>query len=164
MVGVDPLTGSVRPMRDVDPVLTSPGYLLLKAGTHFHAIIDEALATLDLSGRQFLVLTFAGGSEPLSQSELSARLGVDPTIVVGLIDGLEARGAIRRERDPTDRRRSLLMLTAAGRKLHTRASASVATAEREFLGPLSASERKELRAFLIEVMQHRLPWMAKTDG
>jgi DNA-binding MarR family transcriptional regulator len=163
MVGTARPTGNVRPMGDVDPVLTSPGYLLLKAGTHFHAIIDEALAALDLTGRSYLVLTFAGGPEPLSQSELSARLGIDPTIVVGLIDGLEARGAIRRERDPADRRRSLLMLTAAGRKLHTKASTAVATAERDFLGPLSGADRKELRALLIEVMQHRLPWMAPTE-
>ena len=88
----------------VDPVLTSAGYLLLKAGTQFHAIIDDALAALDITGRQFLVLTFAGGPDALSQSELSARLNLDPTIVVGLIDGLEERGAIRRERDPADRK------------------------------------------------------------
>ena len=147
-------------MAGVDPVLTSPGYLLLKAGTHFHTIIDDALAALDLTGRQFLVLTFAGGRDALSQSELSTRLNLDPTIVVGLIDGLEARGAIRRERDPADRRRSLLELTAVGRRLHTKAAAAVETAEREFLGPLSATDRKDLRRLLLEVMQHRIPWMA----
>ena len=52
---------------------------------------------------------------------------------------------------------------AAGRKLHTKAGGAVATAEREFPGPLSAADRKELRALLIDVMQHRLPWMAKTE-
>ena len=150
-------------MAAADPVLTSPGYLLLKAGTHFHTIIDEALAALDLTGRQFLVLTFAGGRDALSQSELSTRLNLDPTIVVGLIDGLEARGAIRRERDPADRRRSLLELTAAGRRLHTKAASAVETAEREFLGPLSAGDRKDLRRLLLEVMQHRIPWVAATD-
>lgn len=148
----------------VDPVLTSAGYLLLKAGTQFHGIIDDALAALDLTPRQFLVLTFAGGAEPLSQSELSARLGLDPTIVLGLIDGLEERGAIRRERDPADRRRSLLELTAAGRKLHTKAASAVATAEREFLGPLSGADRKVLRRLLVDIMQHRLPWLTPTEG
>jgi DNA-binding MarR family transcriptional regulator len=150
-------------MAAVDPVLTSAGYLLLKAGTQFHAIIDDALATLDLTGRQFLVLTFAGGPSTLSQSELSARLNLDPTIVVGLIDGLEERAAIRRERDPADRRRSLLELTAAGRRLQAKAAAAVATAEREFLGPLSAADRKDLRRLLLEVMQQRIPWMAPGD-
>jgi DNA-binding MarR family transcriptional regulator len=147
----------------VDPVLTSAGYLLLKAGTQFHGIIDEALGAVDLTARQFLVLTFAGGAEPLSQSELSARLGLDPTIVLGVIDALEARGAIRRTRDPADRRRSLLEMTASGRKLHTKASAAVAIAEREFLAPLVGGDRKELRRLLLDVMRHRIAWLAPGD-
>jgi DNA-binding MarR family transcriptional regulator len=148
----------------VDPVLTSAGYLLLKAGTQFHGIIDDALGALDLTARQFLVLTFAGGPEPLSQSELSARLGLDPTIVLGVIDALEERGAIRRTRDPADRRRSLLAITSSGRKLHTKASVAVAAAEREFLAPLAGADRKELRRLLLEVMQHRIAWLATTAG
>ena len=147
----------------VDPVLTSAGYLLLKAGTQFHGIIDEALGAVDLTARQFLVLTFAGGAEPLSQSELSARLGLDPTIVLGIIDALEARGAIRRTRDPADRRRSLLEITASGRKLHTKASAAVAIAERDFLAPLAGADRKQLRRLLLDVMRHRIAWLGPGD-
>jgi len=148
----------------VDPVLTSAGYLLLKAGTQFHGIIDDALRTVDLTARQFLVLTFAGGTEPLSQSELSQRLGLDPTIVLGVIDGLEDRDAIRRTRDPADRRRSLIEITAAGRRLYTRASSAVAAAEREFLAPLGGADRKALRANLLAIMEHRLPWLGSSDG
>ena len=144
-------------------MLTSAGYLLLKAGTQFHGVIDEALGALELTGRQFLVLTFVGGEHQLSQSELSARLNLDPTIVVGLIDGLEDRGRDPGAPDPADRRRSLLELTPAGRRLHTMARSAVATAERDFLAPLSATDRKELRQLLLEVMQHRVPWMAPTD-
>jgi DNA-binding MarR family transcriptional regulator len=147
----------------VDPVLTSAGYLLLKAGTQFHGIIDEALGAVDLTARQFLVLTFAGGAEPLSQSELSARLGLDPTIVLGVIDALEARGTIRRTRDPADRRRSLLEITASGRRLHTKASAAVAIAERDFLAPLAGADRKELRRLLLDVMRHRIAWLGPGD-
>jgi DNA-binding MarR family transcriptional regulator len=143
----------------LDPVLTSAGYLLLKAGTQFHNIIDDALAELDLTGRQFLVLTFAGSADPLSQLDLSRRLGLDPTIVVGLIDGLEKRRLVRRVRDPADRRRYLLELTPAGRRLHSTASAAVAAGEREFLAPLPAADRKQLRRLLIDVMARRLPWM-----
>lgn len=143
----------------LDPVLTSAGYLLLKAGAQFHTLIDEALSELDLTGRQFLVLTFAGSADPLSQLDLSRRLGLDPTIVVGLIDGLEARKVVRRVRDPADRRRYLLELTAAGRRLHAKAAAAVADGEREFLAPLPAAARKQLRRSLIDVMARRLPWM-----
>lgn len=147
----------------VDPVLTSAGYLLLKAGTQFHGIIDDALQAIDVTPRQFLVLTFAGSEQPLSQTELSARLGLDPTIVLGVIDALEDRGAIRRTRDPSDRRRSLVEITAGGRRLHAKATAAVAAAEREFLAPLAGADRKALRNSLLEVMEHRLPWLAPRE-
>jgi DNA-binding MarR family transcriptional regulator len=156
--------GTVGAMGErLDPVLTSAGYLLLKAGTQFHALIDDALAELDLTGRQFLVLTFAGGAEPLSQLDVSRRLGIDPTIVVGLIDGLEARRLVKRARDPDDRRRYLLELTAAGRRLHTAAATAVAAQEREFLAPIAAADRKQLRALLIDVMTSRLPWLGTRE-
>src|SRR5262245_33168042 len=146
-------------MAGTDPVLSSAGYLLLKAGTQFHGVIDQALDAVDLTGRQFLVLTFAGGTEPLSQLELSKRLHLDPTIVVGLLDELEGRGLVSRTRDPADRRRHRIELTGAGRKAQARAAKAVAAAELEFLGPLSAADRKELRGLLLEVMRTRLPWL-----
>lgn len=146
-------------MAGTDPVLSSAGYLLLKAGTQFHAVIDEALGAVDLTGRQFLVLTFAGGNEPLSQLELSRRLHLDPTIVVGLLDELEERGLVSRTRDPADRRRHRIELTGPGRKAQARAAKAVAAAELEFLAPLSAADRKELRGLLLEVMRTRLPWL-----
>jgi DNA-binding MarR family transcriptional regulator len=143
-----------------DPVLASAGYLLLKAGTQFQGVIDEALAAVGLTGRQFLVLTHVDRDDTLSQQDLSRRLGLDPTIVVGLIDDLEGEGLVRRERDAADRRRYLLALTADGRRLQRRAAAAVGAAEAEFLGALDASERARLRALLERVMRSRLPWMA----
>ena len=78
-------------MAGTDPVLSSAGYLLLKAGTHFHTVVDEALDGLGLNGRQLLVLTFTGSEDHLSQQMLSVRLGLDPTIIVALVDDLEDR-------------------------------------------------------------------------
>ena len=140
------------------PVLTSAGYLLLKAGTHALAAFEQALAADGLNGREFLVLTFVG-HDRLSQQELSRRLGLDPTIVVGLIDALEERGLVSRERDPADRRRYVLSLTAAGRKLRARTESKVAEAEQDFLGPLPAHDRAHLRDLLEKVMRPRLPWL-----
>jgi DNA-binding MarR family transcriptional regulator len=114
-----------------------------------------------LNGREFLVLSFARASDGLSQQELSERLGLDPTIVVGLIDALEGRGLMTRTKDPTDRRRNLLGLTAPGRDVHDAALAAAQRAEDAFLEPLSASQRKALRASLRTVMAPRLPWLTR---
>ena len=91
-----------------DPVLTSAGYLLLKAGHHIGQEFDAALARLGLSGREFLVLSFVAAAEDLSQQDLSERLGLDPTLVVGLVDAVEERGWMTRTRAPADRRRNVL--------------------------------------------------------
>lgn len=142
-----------------DPILSSAGYLLLKAGVKMQAVIDETLAALDLTGRSFLVLTFVDSSDQLSQLELSRRLGLDPTIVGGLLDDLEDRGALTRRRDPADRRRHQLELTPKGRKLHAKAAAAVVAAESDFLAPLAVDDRDRLREMLVEVMRTRLPWL-----
>jgi DNA-binding MarR family transcriptional regulator len=146
-----------------DPLLTSSGYLLLKAGTHFHTLIDATLAELGLNGRQLLVLTFTGSENHLSQQMLSVRLGLDPTIIVALVDELEDRGLVVRGRDPEDRRRHRLRITPKGRKAHAAAVRAVAAAEKEFLAPLHRADRETLREALVTMMTPRLPWMGESD-
>ncbi|HWM20010.1 MAG TPA: hypothetical protein VNO51_10005 [Ilumatobacteraceae bacterium] len=65
-----------------------------------------------------------------------------------------------RTRDPADRRRNVLRLTAVGRTSHTRAVRAARAAEDAFLEALGPSERETLRAMLDDVMRSRLPWLA----
>ena len=53
--------------------------------------------------------------QPLSQRELSERLGLDPSDTVAVVDILESAGYVSRDRDPSDRRRHALTLSADGR-------------------------------------------------
>lgn len=62
-----------------------------------------------------LVLLEAG--EGRSQRELAAAMHVAPSLVVVLVDELEALGAVQRVRASDDRRRQQIVLTAAGRTL-----------------------------------------------
>lgn len=54
---------------------------------------------------------------PIGQSELGRVLNLSPASVTRLIDRLEERGLIERERDPGDRRRVAVRLQPAGRRL-----------------------------------------------
>ena len=141
--------------------LTSAGYLLIKAGHHIGLAFEAALGRVGLSGREFLVLSFVGSAEDLSQQDLSERLGLDPTIVVGLVDALEERQWMTRTRDPADRRRNVLRLTAVGRTAHTSAVRAAQAAEDAFLEVLGPGERETLRTILNDVMRSRLPWLAE---
>ena len=140
-------------------MLTSAAYLMIKAGHYLGQGFEAALAELGISAREFLVLTFVRAADGLSQQELSARLALDPTIVVGLVDGLENRDLMSRRRDPADRRRNVLSVTPAGEALQTDAVAAAARAEADFLGPLDPDQRRQLRQWLHAVMQPRLPWL-----
>lgn len=131
----------------------------MKAGHYMGLEFEDVLAGLDLNAREFLVLSFVRASADLSQQELSTRLGLDPTIVVGLIDALESRGLVVRTKDPADRRRNVLSLTPAGIAVHDEAVAEATTAQEAFLAPLPAGDRARVRDALLAVLAPRLPWL-----
>ena len=54
---------------------------------------------------------------PLSLSELAQDMGTDAPAATVLINSLEARGLVKREAHPTDRRAKQVTLTAAGRRM-----------------------------------------------
>lgn len=100
-----------------------------------------------LSATQFIVLNMLGekgrGTTP---AYLARQLNVDVTTTMRTADSLAARGLLLKEKDPADRRRSLLALTAAGKKVHARMhSAFIAQVVSAF-----TAMPPELRAGLIE--------------
>lgn len=71
---------------------------------------------LGLSSAQFTCLQVIAERDQVTQVELAHRAAVSPSTAVGLLDRLEARGFVRRERDAEDRRRIHLHATDAGRE------------------------------------------------
>jgi DNA-binding MarR family transcriptional regulator len=55
-----------------------------------------------------------------TSSELSRKMNLDPATLVPVIDALERHGYVQRGKDPSDRRRSPLLLTEAGADLLAR--------------------------------------------
>src|SRR4051812_45030431 len=56
---------------------------------------------------------------PISLTQLSGHLHLEPATTSPLVRRLEALGLLRRERDPADERALLLVLTDAGRELRS---------------------------------------------
>jgi DNA-binding MarR family transcriptional regulator len=116
--------------------------------------LGEALAAMEMRTHEFAVLNHLSESGPLSQQELGLALRINPSNLVGLLDLLEADGLLVRVRDPHDRRRHLVTLTAVGRRRLVRAWETAAAAEADLLSPLSDHEREQLRSMLERLAGH----------
>jgi DNA-binding MarR family transcriptional regulator len=100
----------------------------------------------------------------LSQRELGTLMGIDPSILVTLLNPLEADGYLSRERDPADRRRHVVTLTPAGEQQLERAAQAQRDAEDELLAGLSATQRDQLRGLLLELRDQLLPGQDKLSA
>ncbi|OIV36322.1 MarR family transcriptional regulator [Mangrovactinospora gilvigrisea] len=127
-----------------DPLADRLGYLLKHVQQRWTEASARALAPLGLDGRELAVLAVLGADVPLSQAEAAQRLGVDRTTMVALVDAVEAKGRAERRRDPRDRRRNTVHLTADGRALLRRAEDARRAAERAFLAELPAADAEAL--------------------
>jgi long-chain acyl-CoA synthetase len=78
--------------------------------------VELAATTVDLTLSQYRVLGILGDGREAS-SVLADKLAVSRPSVTGVIDGLVARGLVRREPDASDRRRIDVGLTDEGRHL-----------------------------------------------
>lgn len=145
---------------DLGPALSRRlTYLLKRALVDLEDLHREYLDPLGVSARELAVLLLLQAREPESQQQTAERLQVDRTTMVALLDGLEANGLVAREPDPADRRRNVVALTDAGRRMLERAVRASDKAERRLLGALDKSERAQLRALLTRVAagEHKQP-------
>lgn len=128
------------------------GYLVKHAYRRLSALSKAALEPVGIDVRELGVLTVLAGRQPLSQQEVAAKLGVDRTTMVAVIDALEAHGIVTREPDPADRRRNIVRLTAAGHARYRDADAARIAAEAEFLAPLSRPQAEQFRRALSSLL------------
>ena len=107
--------------------------------------LDRALAPLEMHSREFWLLAIAGAGN-VSQHEIAGLCGLDPSSLVAVLDGLERRGWLRRQRNPRDRRIQWVQRTEAGDRLFHQALPRAQRAEAQQLAVLSAAQQRQLVA------------------
>ncbi len=130
-------------------------YLLKHAFLDLEDIQGEHLDPLGINGRELAVLLLLQAREPESQQQAAARLKVDRTTMVALLDGLEAKGFVERHADDEDRRRNVVALTDTGQQTLKKAVRASDKAERQLLAELDVSEQAQLRALLARIATNR---------
>src|ERR671925_1325379 len=132
-----------------------------KDGTGFVSLLTQVHKALnrrtgeDILGMRFkpyMTLGYVRDHPGITQQELESALFMDANSVVLILNELEAAQFSIRRRDPSDRRRHIVEITAAGRRALERADKARESLEDELLGPLDADERKTLRRLLERVL------------
>jgi DNA-binding MarR family transcriptional regulator len=147
----------------VDRLLDYTGYLLRTAYLRAAAISAREFGD-EGHPRDVGVLATLQALGPLSQQDLAVRLSVNRTVMVKLIDGLQARGFVERVRNPHDRRAYALTATPSGLESMAAMLPRVQRAEAELTANLSTAEHQRLNALLLPLIAPPAPPLADRTG
>jgi DNA-binding MarR family transcriptional regulator len=92
---------------------------------------------------------------PADQTAIAQAVYLDRTTTTGILKRLAARGLVERTAAPTDRRRQVSRITAAGLAFLGEAAAQVKRAHQDTLTPLSPAEQKQLVGLMTRVVAAR---------
>ncbi|MEV7612533.1 MarR family transcriptional regulator [Streptomyces sp. NPDC089799] len=133
------------------PAPRGAAFLLAQIGAHAAGRFAERVGELGLTPADVGLLRMIGGRPGRSQRALAEDLGVVPSRVVSLIDGLQDKGLVERRRSVEDRRNHELHLTADGRRALGSVSRTAAAHEDDLLAALDRDQRDLLLGLLQRV-------------
>src|SRR5262249_58496064 len=97
-------------------LLASTLFLLKRLGFMARQRSLEEYEQMGLGPYHHAVLALLDEGVPETQAAIADALGYDRGTLVGLLDELEEKTLVERKRDPDDRRRQVVRLTAAGKR------------------------------------------------
>jgi DNA-binding MarR family transcriptional regulator len=149
-----PLASATRLPQEL---VESTTFLLKRLG---FAAKDRTLAAYEETGLHpyhHAVLLVLDEGAPETQGSIADTLGYDRGQLVGLLDELEERELVERKRDPNDRRRHVVRLTPAGKKMLRRLRTLSGQIEDDFLAPLDEGQREALHSLLLRLAETHEP-------
>jgi len=135
-----------------DNLKDNMGFLLNKAARLMREQVAEALKPLSLSFQDYVILRMVENQQIETQQELAQRNGIDRTSMVDIIDKLEERDLLNRQKDDQDRRKHKLLITAKGRKTMIHAKRITEKVQKNMLKNLSVEELAVTKAVLIKLI------------
>jgi DNA-binding MarR family transcriptional regulator len=128
----------------------SPGFLLWRVSLEWRRSIERALAPLELTQPQFVVLAGIGwltrNGDAVRQTDIGRHIGVDPNTLSQILRGLEKRRLVSRRQVSRDCAK-YPRLTPAGQKTMKQALTLVEDVDQRFFGVLGADVATTMAVF-----------------
>jgi DNA-binding MarR family transcriptional regulator len=134
----------------VEGAMERLGFRLARLGQTVNVQVNRAMTANGLGVRHNLALMHLADG-PMAQLALTEALGVDPSVLVSILNCLEAEGLAVRRRDPADRRRHIVELTERGAEVVTAIGCAMAQVEAELFADLDPAETALLSELLTRV-------------
>ncbi len=134
------------------PISRTVTYRVARAHFLLAARANRAVGPLGLDVREFGLMTTVRDLGPCSQQEVATRLDVSGPVIVELVDALEARDLVVRERNQDDRRSYALRLSADGEALLAQANSAIEAALADVTQEIGRAGARRLAALLREML------------
>jgi DNA-binding MarR family transcriptional regulator len=156
-------SASYQPRRSIGALLSRVKVEML-AALDAELAADKRLAPLELSAAQFAVIASLAGEERKSASDLCKGISYDAGAMTRMLDRLEGKGLIRRNRSPEDRRLVHLELTDEGRAAYPRMRELSLGVANRFLRGFSKAEARQLESLLARMLGNAHPGEARESA
>ena len=129
------------------------GYNLKRAYLVVQSDFRNALGEDGFSTRVFAALSLAVTFPQITQTALAAKMGIERSGLVAIVDELERKGLLTRMAVPTDRRTQALVPTPRGREAYAIALQKVRAHEDLLFSTLTPDEKATLLSLLQKIRQ-----------
>lgn len=130
----------------------SPGFLLAQTTKILRKDVEDALKPLNLISHEYGLLRILAVSGPMPQHSFQEQFGIDRTSVTVIVDSLEKREYLYKDKSKEDKRVNMLYLTPKGKAAVARATRRVHRVYREFLEPVSKEEWELAREVILKLL------------
>jgi len=132
----------------------SVGYLMARARASLLAGLDAELAPFGLNAMQYAVLKHLADGNARTAADLCRHMYYDTGSMTRILDRLEEKGLLRRERCQDDRRVVFLRVAAAGRAQLPRLRAVGGRVLDEHLAGFNGAEVETLKTYLGRMIEN----------
>ena len=127
-------------------------FVVSEMGRVERSYAERGLAAEGLTLRTYWILACLHESSAMSQQQVCAALSIDRSDMVRLIDDLESRELVQRQKDTKDRRKHLLSLTKTGERARRSGAEVVEHASAQAYSALTTKERHTLHRLALRAL------------